>query len=112
MKAYVHCSAVSPTALCRLAGVLSTGNVDFTCDSGTTLTPSVGAEFSATPAAPRPWSSRIWVKAPPAECPMMIGGVSSPRMTVSIFSMIAGTVTSMMICGFSRSASTSTSKPG
>ena len=65
---------MSPTALCRFAGLFSTGNVDFTCESGTTRTPSVGAEFSATPAAPKPWSSRTWVNAPPAECPMMIGG--------------------------------------
>ena len=43
---------------------------------------------------------------------MMIGGRGSSRMIPSIFSMIAGTVTSTMICGFSRSASTSTSKPG
>ena len=43
---------------------------------------------------------------------MMIGWLSSPRMTASILSMIAGTVTSMMICGSARSASTSTSKPG
>ena len=43
---------------------------------------------------------------------MMIGGWSSSRRTPSIFSMIAGTVTSMMICGSARSASTSTSKPG
>ena len=28
-----------------------------------------GKVYGATPAAPRPWSSRIWVKAPPAECP-------------------------------------------
>jgi hypothetical protein len=62
---------------------LSTGKVDFTCDSGTTRTPSVGAEFIATPAAPKPWSSRIWVKAPPAEWPMMIGGVASSRMMLS-----------------------------
>jgi hypothetical protein len=46
-----------------LAGLFSTGNVDFTCESGTTRTPFFGAEFSATPAAPRPWSRRIWVKA-------------------------------------------------
>jgi hypothetical protein len=38
--------------LVRLAGFLSTGNVACTCDSGTRLTPSVGAELIATPAAP------------------------------------------------------------
>jgi hypothetical protein len=43
----------------------------------------VGAEFIATPAAPKPWSSRIWVNAPPAEWPMMIGGVASSRRTLS-----------------------------
>ncbi len=67
VKAYVHCSRVSGTALCRLAGLFSTGKVDLTWESGTTRTPSVGAEFIATPAAPNPWSSRIWVNAPPAE---------------------------------------------
>ena len=40
---------MNPTALWRLAGFLSTGNVAFTCDSGTTPTPSVGAELIATP---------------------------------------------------------------
>ena len=112
MNAYRHCSKVRPTALCRLAGFFNTGNVDFTWDSGTTRTPSVGAELSATPDAPWPWSSRIWVNAPPAEWPMMIGGRSSSAISFSILAMIAGTVTSAMICGFSRSASTSTSKPG
>jgi len=95
-----------------LAGLFSTGKVDFSCDSGTTRTPSVGAELSATPAAPKPWSSRIWVNAPPAEWPMMIGGRSSSRRVPSILAMIAGTVTPAMICGSARSASTSTSKPG
>ena len=49
VNAYCHCSNVNPTALWRLAGFLSTGNVALTCDSGTTLTPSVGAELIATP---------------------------------------------------------------
>jgi hypothetical protein len=43
---------VKPTALWRLAGFLSTGNVARTCDSGIGLTPSVGAELIATPQAP------------------------------------------------------------
>jgi hypothetical protein len=43
---------VNPTALCRLAGFFSTGNVDFSWDSGIVVTPSVGAEFMATPALP------------------------------------------------------------
>ena len=103
---------MNPTALCRLAGFLSTGNVDLICESGTTLTPSVGAELSATPAAPKPWSSRICVNAPPAEWPMMIGGVSSAPMTASRCSMIAGTVSASIGVGSALSASTSTSKPG
>nr|BFE71811.1 hypothetical protein GCM10020092_051120 [Actinoplanes digitatis] len=49
VKAYCHSSKVSGTARCRFAGLLSTGNVDFTWVSGTTRTPSVGAEFIATP---------------------------------------------------------------
>jgi hypothetical protein len=32
------------------------------------------------PAAPSPRSSKICVKPPPNEWPMMIGGLSSPRM--------------------------------
>ncbi|XBV22048.1 hypothetical protein ABN611_26210 [Kribbella sp. HUAS MG21] len=83
-----------------------------TCDNGTTRTPSVGAEFIATPAAPKPWSSRIWVNAPPAEWPMMIGGWSSSRTTASRCSTMAGTVTARIGCGSAFSASTSTSKPG
>jgi hypothetical protein len=67
VNAYFHCSYDRGTALCRFPGFFSTGNVDLTWDSGTTRTPSVGAEFIATPTAPKPWSSRIWVKAPPAE---------------------------------------------
>ena len=53
------------------------------CENGTTLTPSVGAELIATPAAPNPWSSRICVNAPPAEWPMRIGGESSSPTTDS-----------------------------
>ena len=30
---------------CRFAGFLNAGNVDFSCDGGSTRTPSVGAEF-------------------------------------------------------------------
>ena len=51
VKVYCHCSKVQPTALCRLAGFLSTGKDAFTCDSGTRFTPSVGAELIATPTA-------------------------------------------------------------
>ena len=61
----------------RLAGFLSTGNEDRICDSGTRLTPSVGAELIATPAAPKPWSSKICVNTPPAEWPIRIAGESS-----------------------------------
>jgi hypothetical protein len=99
-------------ALCRFAGERSTGSVDFTCEYGTTWTPSVGAELSATAQAPKPWSSRIWVKAPPAEWPMMIGGFGSGRMTASRCSMMAGTVSAVMMSGLALRASTSTSKPG
>jgi hypothetical protein len=59
--------------LCRFAGFLSTGKLAFTCESGTTATPSVGAELIATPTAPYPWSIRICTNTPPAECPMRIG---------------------------------------
>ena len=103
---------MKPTALWRFAGFFRTGNVDLICESGTTRTPSVGAEFSATPAAPKPWSSRIWVNAPPAEWPMMIGGVSSAPTTDSKCSTIAGTVSASIGDGSAFSASTSTSKPG
>jgi hypothetical protein len=98
--------------LCRFAGFLSTGNVDLSCESGATLTPSVGAELSATPAAPKPWSSRICVKAPPAEWPMMIGGVSIAPTTASRCSMIAGTVSASIGEGSATRDSTSTSNPG
>jgi hypothetical protein len=48
----------------------------------------------------------------PAEWPMMIGGFSSSAMMAPMCSMIAGTVSASMGEGSSRSASTSTSKPG
>jgi hypothetical protein len=82
------------------------------CDSGTTGTPSVGAELIATPAAPNPWSSRICVNTPPAEWPMRMGGESSPPTTASRCSMICGTVTASIGEGSALSASTSTSNPG
>ena len=46
------------------------------------------------------------------EWPMMIGGLSSPPIMAVTWSMIAGTVWLAMTSGFSRSASTSISKPG
>ena len=103
---------MKPTALWWLAGFLSTGHVDLTCDGGTIRTPSVGAEFSATPATPKPWSSSTWVNAPPAEWPMMIGSESSALIAFSKFSTIAGTRASTIGVSSSFSASTSTSKPG
>ena len=96
----------------RFAGFLSTGKLARTCDSGMRLTPSVGAELIATPAAPKPWSSRIWVNTPPAEWPMMIGGDSSSPTIASRRSMIAGTFTRSIGVGSALSASTSTSNPG
>ena len=68
------------------------------------LTPSVGAESIVTPAAPKPWSSRIWVNTPPAEWPMMIGGDSSSPTIPSRRSMIAGTVRRSIGVGGRRSA--------
>ena len=112
MKAYCHCSRVKPTARCRLAGFFSTGKVDRTWDSGTTATPSVGAELMATPAAPKPWSSSTWVNTPPAEWPMRIGGFVSSPTTDSRCSTICGTVTFSIGVGSAFSASTSTSNPG
>jgi hypothetical protein len=43
---------------------------------------------------------------------MMIGGFDSGRTTDSRCSMIAGTVSAVMMSGLALSASTSTSKPG
>jgi hypothetical protein len=43
---------------------------------------------------------------------MMIGGVASPAMTDSNFSMMAGTRSFSIGAGSALSASTSTSKPG
>jgi hypothetical protein len=50
-----------------VGGFLSTGNVERTCENGTTGMPSVGAELIATPQAPKPWSMTICMNAPPAE---------------------------------------------
>jgi hypothetical protein len=112
VNAYCHCSWVNPTARWRFAGFLSTGNVERTCDSGTARTPSVGAEQIATPAAPNPWSSRIWVNAPPAEWPIRIGGDGSAPTTSSRCPMILGTVSASIGAGSALSASTSASRPG
>ena len=65
---------MNPTALCRLAGFFSAGKSDLACEIGLTRTPSVGAESMATPADPRPRASSSWVRVPPKEWPMMIGG--------------------------------------
>jgi hypothetical protein len=74
---------VKATALWMLAGFFSAGNKDRTCDSGVTLTPSVGAESMTTPAEPRPRARRSWIMMPPNEWPMMNGGVSSASMTLA-----------------------------
>ena len=73
---------------------------------------SVGAELMATPAAPKPWSSRICVKTPPAEWPMMIGGESRSPTMASMLSMISLTFSCSIGVGSALRASTSTSKPG
>ena len=103
---------MKPTARWRFAGFLSTGKVDLICVSGTTGTPSVGAELIATPHAPKPWSSRICVITPPAEWPIRIGGWSSPPISASIFSTASGIESSTIGVGSALRASTSTSKPG
>ena len=95
-----------------MAGFFSTGNVALIWESGTRATPSVGAELIATPAAPYPWSSRICVNTPPAECPIRIGGVSTAPTTASRCSMICGTVTASIGEVSALSDSTSTSNPG
>ena len=77
-----------------------------------TRTPSVGAESMTTPAAPRPRASSIWVRAPPKEWPMMIGGFSTDVTTETRWSMVAVMSASAIGWGSARSASTSTSKPG
>ena len=103
---------MKPTALWMFAGFFSAGNNDFTCDSGLTRTPSVGAESTTTAAAPSPRASSSWVNVPPKECPMMIGGTSTDSMTPARWSTVSGTVSFAMISGFARSSSTSISKPG
>ena len=103
---------MKPTALCRLAGFLRIGNSDLICDGGLTRTPSVGAESITTPAAPQPRSSSSWVSVPPKEWPIRIGGCSSSLITPARCATVCGTVSSAMTDGSSRSASTSTSKPG
>jgi hypothetical protein len=70
------------------------------------------AELIATPAAPNPWSSRICMKAPPAEWPIRTGGLSSWPTTDSSLPMMAGTVSASIGEVSAFSASTSTSKPG
>lgn len=103
---------MNPTARCRFAGFFNAGNYDFTCDSGFTRTPSVGAESTTTAAAPSPRASSSWVSVPPNEWPMMIGGISTVSMTLARWSTVSGTVRLAMMSGFFRSSSTSISKPG
>ena len=93
-------------------GFFSTGQAALTWVNGVMRTPSVGAEFIATPAAPWPRSSRIWVIAPPAECPIRIGSESSSPITDSRCSTISDSVSSSSGVGSAFSASTSTSSPG
>ena len=52
------------------------------------------------------------MKAPPAEWPIRIGGLSSPPATDSSLPMMAGTVSASIGVVSAFSASTSTSKPG
>ena len=52
------------------------------------------------------------MNAPPAECPIRIGGDARPFTTPSRCSMIRGTVSASMGDGSAFSASTSTSRPG
>jgi hypothetical protein len=95
-----------------LAGFFSAGKSDFTCESGFTRTPSVGAESTTTADAPSPRARSSCVSVPPNECPMMIGGFGSASICAAMWSTVSGTVRFAMISGFSRSASTSISKPG
>ena len=67
VNAYVHSSNDRPTARWWFAGFFTTGNTDFSWDHGVVLTPSTGAEFSATPALPCPRSSISCRNVPPAE---------------------------------------------
>ncbi|MEC3981252.1 hypothetical protein [Amycolatopsis sp. H20-H5] len=60
-----------------------TGLAERRADSGRRSTPFTGPESTPTPAAPSPRSSSSWTKVPPNEWPMMIGGLSSARMTRS-----------------------------
>jgi hypothetical protein len=95
-----------------LAGFLRTGNRDLICDGGFTRTPSGGAESITTAAAPNPRLTKSWVKVPPKEWPMMIGGRSKLSTTSLRWSSVAGTDASAMTSGLSRNASTSISNPG
>lgn len=90
---------VSPTARCRLAGFFRTGKSDRTWDSGTVRTPSAGAEFMTTPAAPSPRSRSAWVKTPPVECPIRISARSSPMISFSRLERISGTVAASIASG-------------
>jgi len=53
-----------------LAGLRSTGDLDFNAEIGSGGTPRNGAGSIATDTADRPRPARIWVSSPPKEWPM------------------------------------------
>jgi hypothetical protein len=66
-----------------LSGFLRIENPDFSVENGRARMPRGDAGEIATPAAPSPRSSRISVKPPPNEWPMITGGLSSALIVAS-----------------------------
>jgi hypothetical protein len=91
---------------------LKTSNVDRICDSGTTLTPSVGAELIATPAAPWPAVEQQLDEQPARGVTHEDRRASRSARTDSRWATTFGSVVCSIGVGSAFSASTSTSKPG
>jgi hypothetical protein len=81
------------------SGLLSIENPDRRVEKGSFVIPRTAAASMPTPAAPRLRSSGISVKAPPNECPIIIGGVSSARIVASYESMISSMPRSSIALG-------------
>ena len=68
------------TAALYVDGCPRTPKPDLIVDGFRAITPEGWPGQMPTPAAPRPRESRIWVKRPPKEWPIMIGGVGRASM--------------------------------
>ena len=111
-KLYLNCSAVSETALCRLAGFLNTGSVAVQRDSGSGSTPLIWA--ASIPIAAAAWSSPSSFSAisPPNEWPITIGRLGSDPMISAKCLVTSSMPWSAMLSGLALQSATVAPSPG